>query len=90
MNTHDINNKFIDIKIIEHKSIFIISIKNPTNQSFQYNNDMKTTKKDKINHGYGLSIIKNVVNKYDGNIDFESENNIFHVNILLKGGKYIW
>ena len=89
LNTHDINNKFIDIKIIEHKSIFIISIKNPTNQSFQYNNDMKTTKKDKINHGYGLSIIKNVVNKYDGNIDFESENNIFHVNILLKGGKYI-
>lgn len=89
LNTHAINNKFIDITVIEHNNIFIISIKNPINQSFQYNNDMKTKKKDKINHGYGLSIIKNIVSQYDGNIEFESEKNIFHVNILLKGDKHI-
>lgn len=60
-------------------------MKNPTYQDFKYDSNMGTTKKDKLNHGYGLSIIKNIVNRYDGNVEFESSNNTFSVNILLKG-----
>lgn len=89
LNTNEIDHKFIDMTIIEHKNMIIISIKNPINELFQHNNGLKTTKKDKNNHGYGLSIVKNVVNQYHGHIELESTENIFHVNVLLKGGDHI-
>lgn len=85
LNSHDLVDKYIDVNIIEHQNILVVSVKNPTYQSFNYDSNMGTTKKDKLNHGYGLSIIKNIVNRYDGNVEFESSNNTFSVNILLKG-----
>ena len=85
LNSHDLVDKYIDVTVIEHQNILVVSVKNPTYQDFKYDSSMGTTKKDKLNHGYGLSIIKNIVNRYDGNVEFESSNNTFSVNILLKG-----
>lgn len=42
-----------------------------------------TSKANKKNHGYGLSNICNVVEKYNGEIKIQDENNIFCVELLL-------
>ncbi len=44
-----------------------------------------TTKSDVKNHGIGIESIKKIVYKYNGQVDFVTENNIFNVKILLYG-----
>ena len=46
-------------------------------------NDIKTSKKDSVNHGYGLKSIKNIVNKYDGQFDVLIADEMFQVDISL-------
>ena len=43
----------------------------------------KTIKEDKANHGFGMKSIKNIVNKYSGNMEITTENNIFTIHIIL-------
>ena len=45
--------------------------------------DFRTRKEDKKNHGFGLQNVHYVVDKYDGEIKIEKEDNIFLVEILL-------
>lgn len=82
LNVHTVK-KEIDIKIIERGSMYLIFVENTVEN--QLNNiDFKTSKKDKKNHGYGLSIIKTIVNKYNGLLDLKIKENRFCVKVLLK------
>jgi len=42
-----------------------------------------TLKSDKKTHGFGIQNMKNVVDKYKGTMEIQSENNVFKVDILL-------
>ena len=42
-----------------------------------------TTKEDKESHGFGIRNIKSVVEKYNGNIEFETTEDMFRVKILF-------
>ena len=42
-----------------------------------------TTHPDKDYHGFGIKSMAMIVEKYGGTIDFRTDGNIFHVNILL-------
>jgi len=42
-----------------------------------------TTKKDKLNHGYGIKSIKSIVEKYGGSVRISTENHWFSLMILL-------
>ena len=42
-----------------------------------------TTKEDKTSHGFGIRNVKKVVEKYNGNIDFEITDDTFRVKILF-------
>lgn len=44
---------------------------------------METTKDNKKLHGIGLKSVKNIVERYDGEISFDTEQNEFCVTILL-------
>lgn len=73
--------KLIDIKLNIQQGYQFISISNPTNKE---NDDLKTTKDDKIHHGFGISNIQNAVNRHNGTFNASSNDSLFCLNITLK------
>jgi len=74
--------KIISMTLCESERTFEISLENPT----EWQVDEKllgkgSTKEDKENHGYGIRNIRDVVHKYNGDIDFGISGNIFSVKI---------
>ena len=47
------------------------------------NPNLETTKNDKYIHGIGLRSVHNIVEKYDGLIDFFEEDNYFGCHVML-------
>ncbi|MBR5514675.1 MAG: ATP-binding protein, partial [Clostridia bacterium] len=47
------------------------------------NPDLKSSKADKSNHGFGVKSIKNTVEKYNGMIEFYENNGMFCVHCAL-------
>ena len=45
---------------------------------------LKTRKRDKINHGWGLRSVKDIADSYDGMMEVYEEQNNFVVNVMLK------
>ncbi|MGG7058996.1 sensor histidine kinase [Clostridium tertium] len=87
-NAIEASSKFKESKIkIKISSVFnciIIIISNKINENILISNPkLITTKKDKLNHGVGLSIVNDIVKKYDGTISFYMDDGYFNVNIAL-------
>ena len=49
----------------------------------------KTTKKDKVNHGYGMLSIKSIVQKYKGTLRVKVNDGIFMLTILLPSNEVV-
>jgi len=61
-----------------------ITCKNTINGSvLSKNPDLKSSKKDTLNHGFGIKSIKNIVEKYNGMIEFYEDNGMFCVHCAL-------
>lgn len=75
--------RFIHIKIFEKYNCIYVEVINSKNK---YINSihLKTTKEDTLNHGIGITIIKNIVNKYKGDVLFEDNGSTFRVKMFLK------
>ena len=80
--TSFVENKEILLKIKTHNSFLSITVKNECN-SLVMLKDYKTIKKNKLLHGYGLSNVKETVEKYDGTINYGVKENQFIVNIVM-------
>ncbi|MCR5541649.1 MAG: ATP-binding protein [Ruminococcus sp.] len=79
------SNKFICLEIGKENNIYSFMIKNSLDKSvISQNPTLKTTKKDQVNHGLGISIIRDIVNKYNGRYDYYEINNTFCCSIILK------
>ena len=77
-------NKFIDIALHYSKGMLILKISNPfVNEIKRSGDKVITSKKDKKNHGYGLTSVKEAVEKYNGTIEINPDNNIFTVTAIL-------
>lgn len=72
--------------IAELKNEFlIITVCNPIIESvLKGNHKIKTTKKDKDNHGYGISSMNKIAKKYSGKIEFKEEQNYFISKVILR------
>lgn len=77
--------KRINLKIADKNEYVYISVKNTVKISvLKANPKLLTTKNNKKLHGFGIESIKEIVDKYDGIIDFVEENDMFICDILLK------
>ncbi len=63
---------------------FVYSISNPTVIQNNFTDIPKTDKSDKKSHGFGLYNIKNTVNKNDGELRINCENNIFNLTVSYR------
>lgn len=78
-------NRNIKVKINEYKNYLLISISNNSKLNPLIGlQKFKTTKANSKNHGLGIKIVENAVNKYNGSIEYNWEQGIFTVKILLK------
>lgn len=80
-NKLDESNRWIELTIKAQANNLAIFIKNSTPQVDSHN--LKTTKSDSLNHGFGLNSVKNIVKKYNGTIKIDTEKDTFEVSILL-------
>ena len=65
--------------------IYRFAVKNSINKSVLENNrQLITSKSDKKHHGYGIKIIREIAEKYQGRCDFFEEENVFCCLVVLK------
>lgn len=76
--------RYINIGISYERGQLFIEIANPyINKIVVKNDNIVTTKMDTNNHGIGLSSVKEVVEKYDGFIDFNYNGEVFSSNVVI-------
>lgn len=79
-NEKEEKNKFIDLSIKENDGFIYLSTRNP----FSGENIGSTTKENKKEHGYGLRILNDFAQKYDGYFKAESQSNTLSSLVVLK------
>lgn len=79
------NRRYIKLVIADIKNNMIIKIINPVDKDFNLDviKEYRTTKQDKENHGFGLITINNIVEKYNGNIEYCEIKGMLIIDITL-------
>ena len=74
------NDILVESTLSDSSVIFTVS----NNVSNAVGGDMRTTKSDKVNHGFGMKNVKKTVKKYNGMINVQSSDCRFSVDVLMK------
>lgn len=80
------SDKDVPVSIVsrEQNNGVIITISNSVDKPVEIkNNRIKTSKKDKTNHGFGIDNIKNVAKEYNGFVNLTCDKKIFIIEIGL-------
>ena len=76
--------RFVQIDFSYEKGSVWLCVKNAYNGCLQRRGkSFFTSKKDKTMHGLGLQNVREIVEKYNGLLDFSTEDNLFVVDIVL-------
>ncbi len=76
--------KWIRLKIRFIKGYIYLYVENSTEEDvLKENPELSTSKEESERHGFGREIIKDIVNKYNGMMKYESHDDRFAVNIML-------
>ena len=82
---HELNNKKLSIDIYVRKDYYMISCKNTIGVSvLESNPSLKSTKEDMLLHGKGISILKDIAKKYQGEVKISEENNAFEATVVIR------
>ncbi len=76
--------RWVHLEMVSDATAVLIRMSNPY-RKLDRGSDGKIVsgKKDKANHGIGLKAIKEIVDKYRGNVEIKTENGVFEVKVLL-------
>jgi sensor histidine kinase regulating citrate/malate metabolism len=75
---------YIRFQLVEVKGIIILKMENATPDADADGlEQLSTSKKDKINHGFGLQNIRSVVDKYHGFMDAAIHDHVFSLDFTL-------
>lgn len=78
------NDRYTNINIKYIQKNLLINLENSFKEvKFDINKNLKTIKKDKNKHGFGLKNIKKIVDKYNGNMEINIKDNKFITKIAL-------
>ncbi len=81
----DKSNRYIEINIKNNGEYMIILIKNRIRESVLQNNpNLLTSKKNNQSHGIGKLSVKNIVEKYNGSVEYYEKDNLFCCRAVLK------
>lgn len=80
----DPQQRVIYIKICAKKRLLLIHTENPFAGTLQFCDGLPmTTSGDEENHGFGMTSIRMISEKYGGSVSTKAENGTFYLNILL-------
>ena len=81
----NIANGVVEVGINQKNSALYLCVLNPVDEQLGRETllSLKTTKKDKTMHGYGVRIVDSIVQKYNGQISRSIENGKYRVDIML-------
>ena len=74
----------IHLHMKPYKEYLMIEIINAVEGELVDIKNIKTTKKDKTKHGFGMLSMKKIVEKYEGYLQYNYENSCFNLSIMLK------
>lgn len=83
--------RMIDVLVYVRKQFLMINIMNPIGSRLKFDGELPVTTKTKNGyHGFGLKSIRYTVEKYNGFMKIDTEENIFSLKILipLPGGNH--
>lgn len=76
--------KIVYIKIHYEKGVLSVCIRNTFNGQISVENgELQTIKENSEKHGFGFKSVKEVIEKYDGQIEYNYDNNVFSVFIII-------
>lgn len=76
--------RWIYLSLRHINDMFMICIRNSYQiQPLYENGEITTLKRDKHLHGLGMKSVKNIVDKYEGRLEYDNKQNIFEVSITL-------
>lgn len=80
----NINEKFINISSYQKKEFYIFKcINNKSHDILKKNKAIQTSKKEFHRHGYGLKNIKSTIEKYNGSLDIDYNDNEFILSFII-------
>lgn len=78
----------ISIRLKYVSGRLMLAVSNPfTGKLIKRNNTFETTKADKKTHGFGLKLVQNTIDKYDGEMSVTICDNRFEITILMFVGQ---
>ena len=87
LKEEDIDKRLIKIKTSKKDNIVSIHFENYCSHQIEINKDdgllLTTSKEDKPDHGYGMKSMKYLAIKYNGQMAFSLENNIFSLDFVF-------